>query len=235
MRNKDLKEFARLVGHKNLDKLVDPELFGRKFLTVYRVKTNKEKRMKLAWEWYSFLKYSDFLHKTTRLGIFFGISNKIIEEQLNLTSVRTIIYRDILELDDKLGFNFIDKLVDGVIKDEDFDYIESMKIEYNFYKNISEQTDNFKNQFSLNFNEGVFSRAFNQTISDEEFEDFIKLFKIFSIPYQEYIRENLDDEYIGYVEYLLSTNDDRLSEIDRMRKEFMIISLKLNTDTYRGE
>lgn len=232
MKNKDLKKFARLIGTKNLNKPVDFDVFDRRFKSIYRPENNQNRRSELAFEWFNFLKYSDFLHPSTRLSVFFGIPLEEVNKVLGLNSARTLIYRDIQTLDKRLGFDVIEKVVSRPIKTSDFELINSLKTEYNFDENISKNNEdvNVLTKINVDLSKYRLNREFNEEIDDEEFNDFLDILKIFSKPYQMFMKSLIDDEYFGYAKYLLTTDDNRLSELDLHRKGLILLKLRLMSE-----
>lgn len=232
LKNKDLKKFARLIGTKNLNKPVDFDVFDRRFKSIYRPENNRDRRSELAFEWFNFLKYSDFLHPSTRLALFFGNTLEDVNKVLGLSSVRTLIYRDIKTLENRIGFDFIDKVVNRPIKQSDFELIHTLKVEYNYDVNVTKSNNESSlfNKINVDLNKYRLNREFVEGVDDEEFTEFLDILKIFSKPYQVFMKSLIDDEYFGYVKYLLNTDDNRLSEVDLNRKGLLLLKLRLLSD-----
>lgn len=76
----------------------------------------------------------------------------------------------------------------------------------------------------------VIDRGFNQNVEENEFKDLAGVMRYFVKDYQNVVLNSIDARHIGYIYYLLRTDDSSLTERDRERKKYLIMEWMLNVN-----
>ena len=217
-----IKEFSRLL--KMAGNTKSREVFK------YRLEYNNVKgdNINLLWKMYKLIVYTDYTPNKVRDTFYTGNTHRSVAKKYGV--VEGTIKKELYDFFTKKVSNdigrdgIIDDLIDNKLNKEDVIKID--RIVEDLLRMSNFIVDFFEDNFSINiFDNAEYNKTIN--ISDEDFEKIRNKIIFFSIPWQIEQKNLLSKEHLGYVEYLLTSNDDMLSKIDIDRKKELIVFLRL--------
>lgn len=215
--NKSIKEFLNL-GKGGRDR-------GLVQLRVKRLTSDKEAQSVLL-NYYKLLVASNYLDDCTYAILVQGKSYDEVQEEQGLTKsyIQNRVHRVTKKLFEEIGDNPYEKVKAGLMEHEDvviFNRVINELISESGLREQHEVLDNFSFDIRAYAERDY---AFNEQLSEDEFDELTELMKMLVIPYRNIVmREQIEKEHYGYVVYLLTTPEANLTERDKERKHKMCV------------
>lgn len=182
------------------------------------------------WEYYKLFKYSSIIRQEVREHVVEGLTYEQVYGKYRAAtpeSYRTMIYKEIQKLGAEIVINPLE-LIYG-LEDITEDHILTIQRLHEKYPPIMDYSNNSLG-VDLDFSKGIVDRDFINSISDDEFEELIKIIRHKSPNYRKVLNTSITPELIGYIELLLVKDENDLTSKQRERKIKLIEDLYLNVD-----
>lgn len=219
MRNsKSLRDFIEEVGYAE-----DWDMFYIRL----KGKIKGESQLLSLWFSYKIAKFTRIFTHDVRDFFFENMSYREISEKYGIHEavIKNNIYRQVRKYYDLIGRDLYKDILNGVISEQEAAvYVEDLKKKY-------ESLPKLENRLEDYFYEDIFSGSrldhdFS-TITQEEFLEARDKISRLCKPATQFLIQNLDSKLKDYVVYLLKTDSRYLSEVDRERKENLVLFFKL--------
>lgn len=219
MNSLQLREMIERVG--NTDEYV---LFKVRLRGLER----NETKLEMLWMMYKIAKYTDVFTDEVREFLFNeDVNYKSVSENYGVTesNFKNKIFRQMKKFSELIGSNLYEDVKNNNITEEESYYIlEDLKSIYNKREKVVKTLES-------NFYEDIFSgRDISKDFSDIDDEDYVfarDAISRISIPATRFILDNLEEDFLDYIVFLIQTPEDRLTQRDRDRKENLLGFLKI--------
>lgn len=136
-------------------------------------------------------------------------------------NLRNLIYRQTKELFDEIGN---DPLAKVILKECNRNLVEAniSRITEMLDRESIRVVHKIQDIFTFDIeSKSEIDRTFNKKIEEDEFQELANVMKYYVKPYRDLILNSIDERLIGYIYYLLRTDDDSLLEEDLARKNYL--------------
>lgn len=187
---------------------------------------NNYKLTQLAGLYWDLLVQTRYLKEVTYLNYVKKVSYAEIEETTGVQGIRTIIYRDKQRLKKDIGVDIYTYIELGVYDNKEIDSYMTV-LESLIEQQEPRDKTNLLQYMNINFDEFVYNRQL--AMGDTDFVQLVDRLSILSRKYTEMVVREMDSpEIMGYIKYLLGTDDKYLNKHDKERKTALMQAWWLN-------
>lgn len=185
--------------------------------------TDREDEINLIGEYYRLVVNTNYLRTEAYEFLVNGKTyNQIIQEyDVNPGYIRNIIYNEGKRLFTEIGGDPLGELrLKELTEEKTAMYTKNIKT---ILGTVEEKGGNSINDlFTFNIEEtSEVDRKFNRNVGEQDFKELVTVLKYFVKPYADVLVENIDKRHIGYILYLLRTDEGSLTEQDKLRKKYL--------------
>ena len=187
---------------------------------------NNNKVMQLAGLYWDLLVGTYYLKEETYLNIIKGLTYSEIQVITQTKSIHTVIYRDKQRLKQDLGVDILTYIEEGNYSTKEIDGYMIILEQLLSEQDMRDQT-NLLNKLNINFNQYTYHK--DLAMDDMAYMQLVDRLSILSKSYTEMVVREMDSpEIMGYIKYLLGTQDRYLTEQDKQRKIVLMQAWWLN-------
>ena len=189
---------------------------------------NNNKVMQLAGLYWDLLVGTYYLKEETYLNIIKGLTYSEIQVITQTKSIHTVIYRDKQRLKQDLGVDILTYIEEGNYNTKEIDGYMVILEQLLSEQDMRDQT-NLLNKLNINFNQFTYHKDLE--MDDMDYMQLVDRLSILSKSYTEMVVREMDSpEIMGYIKYLLGTQDRYLTEQDKQRKVVLMQAWWLNNE-----
>lgn len=203
--------------------------------TVLQIKINSVTRdaqkQEILKEYHKLVTKTDYLNEIAYSFYVEGKNYATIQEESGVRYIQNIVQNEAKRLFEDIGDDPYYIIKYNLLEDDNEYiplYIARLKElqEEHHYKEVKESAEIFDFDIA---SIAKMDSSFNATIEDEDFGDLVEMLKMNVIPVKNLvIKEQLDPEYLGYIQYLMTTPENNLTSVDKKRKEHLSMEWMLN-------
>lgn len=187
---------------------------------------NNNKVVQLAGLYWDLLVGTHYLKEETYLNIIKGLTYSEIQVITKTKSIHTVIYRDKQRLKQDLGVDILTYIEEGNYNTKEIDGYMIILEQLLSEQEMRDQT-NLLNKLNINFNQFTYHK--DLAMDDMAYMQLVDRLSILSKSYTEMVVREMDSpEIMGYIKYLLGTQDRYLTEQDKQRKIVLMQAWWLN-------
>lgn len=187
---------------------------------------NNNKVVQLAGLYWDLLVGTYYLKEETYLNIIKGLTYSEIQVITKTKSIHTVIYRDKQRLKQDLGVDILTYIEEGNYNTKEIDGYMIILEQLLSEQEMRDQT-NLLNKLNINFNQFTYHK--DLAMDDMAYMQLVDRLSILSKSYTEMVVREMDSpEIMGYIKYLLGTQDRYLTEQDKQRKIVLMQAWWLN-------
>lgn len=187
---------------------------------------NNNKVVQLAGLYWDLLVGTYYLKEETYLNIIKGLTYSEIQVITQTKSIHTVIYRDKQRLKQDLGVDILTYIEEGNYNTKEIDGYMIILEQLLSEQDMRDQT-NLLNKLNINFNQFTYHK--DLAMDDMAYMQLVDRLSILSKSYTEMVVREMDSpEIMGYIKYLLGTQDRYLTEQDKQRKVVLMQAWWLN-------
>lgn len=187
---------------------------------------NNNKVVQLAGLYWDLLVGTYYLKEETYLNIIKGLTYSEIQVITKTKSIHTVIYRDKQRLKQDLGVDILTYIEEGNYNTKEIDGYMIILEQLLSEQEMRDQT-NLLNKLNINFNQYTYHK--DLAMDDMAYMQLVDRLSILSKSYTEMVVREMDSpEIMGYIKYLLGTQDRYLTEQDKQRKIVLMQAWWLN-------
>lgn len=187
---------------------------------------NNNKVVQLAGLYWDLLVGTYYLKEETYLNIIKGLTYSEIQVITQTKSIHTVIYRDKQRLKQDLGVDILTYIEEGNYNTKEIDGYMIILEQLLSEQDMRDQT-NLLNKLNINFNQFIYHKDLE--MDDMAYMQLVDRLSILSKSYTEMVVREMDSpEIMGYIKYLLGTQDRYLTEQDKQRKVVLMQAWWLN-------
>lgn len=187
---------------------------------------NNNKVVQLAGLYWDLLVGTYYLKEETYLNIIKGLTYSEIQVITQTKSIHTVIYRDKQRLKQDLGVDILTYIEEGNYNTKEIDGYMIILEQLLSEQDMRDQT-NLLNKLNINFNQYTYHK--DLAMDDMAYMQLVDRLSILSKSYTEMVVREMDSpEIMGYIKYLLGTQDRYLTEQDKQRKVVLMQAWWLN-------
>lgn len=187
---------------------------------------NNNKVVQLAGLYWDLLVGTYYLKEETYLNIIKGLTYSEIQVITKTKSIHTVIYRDKQRLKQDLGVDILTYIEEGNYNTKEIDGYMIILEQLLSEQDMRDQT-NLLNKLNINFNQFTYHK--DLAMDDMAYMQLVDRLSILSKSYTEMVVREMDSpEIMGYIKYLLGTQDRYLTEQDKQRKIVLMQAWWLN-------
>lgn len=187
---------------------------------------NNNKVVQLAGLYWDLLVGTYYLKEETYLNIIKGLTYSEIQVITQTKSIHTVIYRDKQRLKQDLGVDILTYIEEGNYNTKEIDGYMIILEQLLSEQEMRDQT-NLLNKLNINFNQFTYHK--DLAMDDMAYMQLVDRLSILSKSYTEMVVREMDSpEIMGYIKYLLGTQDRYLTEQDKQRKIVLMQAWWLN-------
>lgn len=187
---------------------------------------NNNKVVQLAGLYWDLLVGTYYLKEETYLNIIKGLTYSEIQVITKTKSIHTVIYRDKQRLKQDLGVDILTYIEEGNYNTKEIDGYMIILEQLLSEQDMRDQT-NLLNKLNINFNQFTYHK--DLAMDDMAYMQLVDRLSILSKSYTEMVVREMDSpEIMGYIKYLLGTQDRYLTEQDKQRKVVLMQAWWLN-------
>lgn len=187
---------------------------------------NNNKVVQLAGLYWDLLVGTYYLKEETYLNIIKGLTYSEIQVITQTKSIHTVIYRDKQRLKQDLGVDILTYIEEGNYNTKEIDGYMIILEQLLSEQDMRDQT-NLLNKLNINFNQYTYHK--DLAMDDMAYMQLVDRLSILSKSYTEMVVREMDSpEIMGYIKYLLGTQDRYLTEQDKQRKIVLMQAWWLN-------
>lgn len=184
------------------------------------------KLTQLAGLYWDLLVQTRYLKEVTYLNYVKKVSYSDIEDTTGLQGIRTVIYRDKQRLKKDIGVDIYQYIEAGEYDNREMDSYITLLESLIGQQEPRDKTDLLR-YMNINFDEYVYNRQL--AMGDTDFVQLVDRLSILSRKYTEMVVREMDSpEIMGYIKYLLGTDDRYLNKHDKERKTALMQAWWLN-------
>lgn len=189
---------------------------------------NNNKVVQLAGLYWDLLVGTYYLKEETYLNIIKGLTYSEIQVITQTKSIHTVIYRDKQRLKQDLGVDILTYIEEGNYNTKEIDGYMVILEQLLSEQDMRDQT-NLLNKLNINFNQFTYHKDLE--MDDMDYMQLVDRLSILSKSYTEMVVREMDSpEIMGYIKYLLGTQDRYLTEQDKQRKVVLMQAWWLNNE-----
>lgn len=189
---------------------------------------NNNKVVQLAGLYWDLLVGTYYLKEETYLNIIKGLTYSEIQVITQTKSIHTVIYRDKQRLKQDLGVDILTYIEGGNYNTKEIDGYMIILEQLLSEQDMRDQT-NLLNKLNINFNQFTYHKDLE--MDDMGYMQLVDRLSILSKSYTEMVVREMDSpEIMGYIKYLLGTQDRYLTEQDKQRKVVLMQAWWLNNE-----
>lgn len=189
---------------------------------------NNNKVVQLAGLYWDLLVGTYYLKEETYLNIIKGLTYSEIQVITQTKSIHTVIYRDKQRLKQDLGVDILTYIEGGNYNTKEIDGYMIILEQLLSEQDMRDQT-NLLNKLNINFNQFTYHKDLE--MDDMDYMQLVDRLSILSKSYTEMVVREMDSpEIMGYIKYLLGTQDRYLTEQDKQRKVVLMQAWWLNNE-----
>lgn len=189
---------------------------------------NNNKVVQLAGLYWDLLVGTYYLKEETYLNIIKGLTYSEIQVITQTKSIHTVIYRDKQRLKQDLGVDILTYIEEGNYNTKEIDGYMIILEQLLSEQDMRDQT-NLLNKLNINFNQFTYHKDLE--MDDMDYMQLVDRLSILSKSYTEMVVREMDSpEIMGYIKYLLGTQDRYLTEQDKQRKVVLMQAWWLNNE-----
>ena len=178
--------------------------------------SQNNKVTQLAGLYWDLLVQTHYLKEETYLNIVQNVPYREVAEVLGDKGIRTIIYRDKQRLQDDIGLDICAYIEGGNYSNKETDGLMTI-VESLLHKQETRDTGDLLRDLNIDFNQFTYFR--NLEMDDMAYIQMVDRLALLSKKYTEMVVREMDSpEIMGYIKYLLGTNNRYLTEQDKQRK-----------------
>lgn len=190
--------------------------------------SNNNKVVQLAGLYWDLLVGTYYLKEETYLNIIKGLTYSEIQVITQTKSIHTVIYRDKQRLKQDLGVDILTYIEGGNYNTKELDGYMIILEQLLSEQDMRDQT-NLLNKLNINFNQFTYHKDLE--MDDMAYMQLVDRLSILSKSYTEMVVREMDSpEIMGYIKYLLGTQDRYLTEKDKQRKIVLMQAWWLNNE-----
>jgi len=183
--------------------------------------------LKMLERYFYLLVNTDYLHEAVCMYYVDGKSQKQISDKTGYREsyIRNLVYRDVKRLFNDLSVDpyafvrYPDTNMETLAREKEVDRILK-RIELMIKKQELRRYDSLMDYMLIDFSRyGEPNNKFEGFLDEEEYTEFVRRMQYLSKPYLQSFFNIVDKRIPGYIHYLLTTGDGRLTERDRERKK----------------
>lgn len=187
---------------------------------------NNNKVVQLAGLYWDLLVGTYYLKEETYLNIIKGLTYSEIQVITKTKSIHTVIYRDKQRLKQDLGVDILTYIEEGNYNTKEIDGYMIILEQLLSEQEMRDQT-NLLNKLNINFNQFTYHK--DLAMDDMAYMQLVDRLSILSKSYTEMVVREMDSpEIMGYIKYLLGTQDRYLTDQDKQRKIVLMQAWWLN-------
>lgn len=187
---------------------------------------NNYKLTQLAGLYWDLLVQTRYLKEVTYLNYVKKVSYTEIEETTGVQGIRTVIYRDKQRLKKDIGVDIYEYIESGSYDNKEIDSYMTVLESLMEQQEPRDKAD-LLHYMNINFDDFVYNRQLD--MGDTDFVKLVDRLSILSRKYTEMVVREMDSpEIMGYIKYLLGTDDRYLNKHDKERKTALIQAWWLN-------